>query len=61
MNIPDRYSDEAVWLLINRQSGYRTRIHGGLAAILEKYPEDYQLRLLNIRGGAHGHVAATGQ
>ena len=44
----DIYAETAVWLCTNLKTGYKTRIHGSLAQILKKYPEDYKLSLLSI-------------
>ena len=55
------YSEEAVWLCKNKKTGYKTRIHGALAQILQKYPNDYKLRLLFIKESQHEHPPATDQ
>jgi len=57
----DIYSEAAVWLCKNKKTGYKTRIHGALAQILKKYPNDYKLRLLSIKEPRHEHPAATGE
>lgn len=60
MTSPSRmFSESAVWLCRNRQTGYQTRISGPLADILHQYPKDYKLRLLKIKEPAHGHAPAT--
>jgi hypothetical protein len=46
---PDIYAEVAVWLCTNLRTGYKTRIHGALAQILKKYPEDYRLSLLSTQ------------
>ena len=55
------YSEESVWLCENRKTQYKTRIHGALAQILKKYPQDYRLRLLFAKEPRHEHSAATGE
>lgn len=55
------YSEEAVWLCENLKTNYKTRIHGALAQILKKYPNDYRLRLLSTKEPRYEHPAATGQ
>lgn len=57
----DVYSEQALWLCANRQTGFKTRIHGALAQILKKYPQDYRLKLLSTPGGRNEQSAATGQ
>jgi hypothetical protein len=55
------YSEQAVWLCRNKKTGFATRIHGGLAQILQQYPDDYKLKFLFTSEVAHEHPTATGQ
>jgi hypothetical protein len=55
------YSEEAVWLCENLKTNYKTRIHGALAQILKKYPQDYNLRLLFTKEPCYEQPAATGE
>ncbi|HEY9745590.1 MAG TPA: hypothetical protein V6C99_05180 [Oculatellaceae cyanobacterium] len=50
MELLDAYGENAVWLCKNRKTGYKTRISGVLAQILKKYPKDYKLKLLKMKG-----------
>lgn len=45
-NHPRRYDEDAVWECYSHRTGRTTRIGGGLAQVLEKYPRDYRLRLI---------------
>lgn len=53
----DIYSESAVWLCENRATRFKTRISGALAQILQKYPQDYRLRLLKIKETPHVNPA----
>jgi hypothetical protein len=57
----DIYSEQALWLCENRKTRFKTKIHGALAQILKKYPGDYRLKLLKIKGERHEHTPATGE
>lgn len=57
----DIYSEESVWLCENRKTLYKTRIHGALAQILKKYPNDYKLRLLSTKEPPNEHATATSE
>lgn len=57
----DVYSERAVWLCTNRKTFYKTRIHGALAEILKKYPQEYKLKFLYLEGENHEYAAATGE
>jgi hypothetical protein len=54
------YSEQAIWLCKNRLTGFKTRINGALAQILKKYPNDYRLKFLKMRGTPDEQCAATG-
>lgn len=58
---PDIYSEQALWLCENRKTRFKTKIHGALAQILKKYPGEYRLKLLKIKGDRHEHTPATGE
>jgi hypothetical protein len=55
------YSEQSVWLCENRNTRYKTRIHGALAQILQKYPNDYKLRLLSTKEPPNEHSATAGE
>ncbi|WP_373531904.1 hypothetical protein [Vampirovibrio sp.] len=57
----DIYSEQALWLCENPKTRFKTKIHGALAQILKKYPGDYRLKLLKIKGAQHEHTPATGE
>ena len=57
----DIYSEQALWLCENRKTKFKTRIHGALAQILKKYPADYRLKLLGVKGEPNERPASTHQ
>lgn len=61
LNSKEIYAESAIWLCRNRKTGFKTRISGALAEILQKYPKDYKLRLLALKEICHEHPATTGQ
>lgn len=55
------YSEQALWLCENRKTKFKTRIHGALAQILKKYPADYRLKLLSVKGDGNEHATSAHQ
>jgi hypothetical protein len=55
------YSEQAIWLCKNRQTGFHTKINGALAQVLKKYPKDYRLKFLKIKETADEYGIAVGE
>lgn len=44
------YGERALWSCLNKNTGFTTHINGALANVLKKYPNDYELKLLQPQG-----------
>lgn len=47
-NHPHRFLEEAVWECMTLCTGERTIISGPLAQVVEKYPDDFGLKLIAV-------------
>lgn len=47
-SLENRYHEDSVWECLTVSTGQHHRIGGALAQVLEKYPSDFELKLIAV-------------